>query len=151
DIAASIVVAPKLLFLDEPTTGLDPQSRNEVWHTVRLLVQRGTTVLLTTQYLDEADQLCDRIAVIDRGRIIADDTPTRLKAAVGAGVLRIRLHEPAQRDKARSTLIDTLGTPVHRDADPAALTARIDVDAHHHDAGDMLAQALARLSLEDIK
>ena len=74
DIAASIVVTPELLFLDEPTTGLDPRSRNQVWDIVRVLVAEGTTVLLTTQYLDEADQLADRIAIIDHGRVIAEGT-----------------------------------------------------------------------------
>ena len=77
DIAASIVVTPQLMFLDEPTTGLDPRSRNQVWDIVRALVAEGTTVLLCTQYLDEADQLADRIAVIDHGKVIAEGTPRR--------------------------------------------------------------------------
>ena len=85
DIAASIVVTPELLFLDEPTTGLDPRSRNQVWDIVRVLVAEGTTVLLTTQYLDEADQLAERIAIIDHGRVIAEGTRGELKALVGAG------------------------------------------------------------------
>ena len=80
DIAASIVVTPELLFLDEPTTGLDPRSRNQVWEIVRVLVAEGTTVLLTTQYLDEADQLADRIAIIDHGKVIAEGTSGELKA-----------------------------------------------------------------------
>jgi ABC-2 type transport system ATP-binding protein len=83
DIAASIVVTPELLFLDEPTTGLDPRSRNQVWDIVRVLVAAGTTVLLTTQYLDEADQLADRLAIIDHGRIVAEGTPEELKTRVG--------------------------------------------------------------------
>ncbi len=85
DIAASIVVTPRLMFLDEPTTGLDPRSRNQVWDIVRALVGQGTTVLLCTQYLEEADQLADRIAVIDHGRVIAEGTPAQLKASVGRG------------------------------------------------------------------
>ena len=85
DIAASIVVTPDLLFLDEPTTGLDPRSRSHVWELVRTVVAHGTTVLLTTQYLDEADRLADRIAVIDRGRVIAEGTGGELKASVGGG------------------------------------------------------------------
>ncbi|HLR94472.1 MAG TPA: ATP-binding cassette domain-containing protein [Jiangellaceae bacterium] len=83
DLAASIILAPEVLFLDEPTTGLDPRGRNEVWDAVRSLVARGTTVLLTTQYLDEADQLAARIAVIESGRVIADDTPASLKRTIG--------------------------------------------------------------------
>jgi daunorubicin/doxorubicin transport system ATP-binding protein len=85
DIAASLVVTPELLFLDEPSTGLDPRSRNQVWQIVRALAAGGTTVLLTTQYLDEADQLADRIAVIDRGKVIAEGTPVELKDSLGAG------------------------------------------------------------------
>jgi len=94
DIAASIVVTPQLMFLDEPTTGLDPRSRNHVWDIVRALVAGGTTILLCTQYLDEADQLADGIAVIDRGRVIAEGTPGQLKASVGSGSLRVRLLDP---------------------------------------------------------
>ena len=85
DIAASIVVTPELMFLDEPTTGLDPRSRNQVWEIIRALVAEGTTILLCTQYLEEADQLADGIAVIDHGRVIAEGTPAQLKASVGVG------------------------------------------------------------------
>lgn len=87
DIAASLIVTPDLLFLDEPTTGLDPRSRAQVWDIVRDLVAHGVTVLLTTQYLDEADQLAERLAVIDRGRIVAEGTPAQLKQDVGANSL----------------------------------------------------------------
>jgi ABC-2 type transport system ATP-binding protein len=83
DLAASLVIAPPVLFLDEPTTGLDPRSRNAVWQSIRALAADGTTVLLTTQYLDEADQLADHIAVIDTGRVIASGTSTELKSLVG--------------------------------------------------------------------
>src|SRR5690606_22909893 len=79
DIAASLIITPDLMFLDEPTTGLDPRSRNQVWDIVRALVADGTTVLLTTQYLEEADQLADRIAVIDHGKVIAEGTSKELK------------------------------------------------------------------------
>jgi ABC-2 type transport system ATP-binding protein len=126
DIAASIIVTPDLLFLDEPTTGLDPRSRNQVWDIVRILVSEGTTVLLTTQYLDEADQLADRIAVIDHGRIIAEGTPGQLKASVGAGTLHLRVFDAARRADARRLLADVLGTTIHADSDDAALSARID-------------------------
>jgi ABC-2 type transport system ATP-binding protein len=83
DLAASFILAPTVLFLDEPTTGQDPRNRNEVWDLVRRLVAGGTTVLLTTHYLDEADQLADQISVIDRGRVIADGTPAQLKSRIG--------------------------------------------------------------------
>jgi ABC-2 type transport system ATP-binding protein len=83
DIAAGLIVTPDLLFLDEPTTGLDPRSRNEVWNMLRILVGEGTTVLLTTQYLDEADRLADRIAIIDRGALVAEGTSGELQASVG--------------------------------------------------------------------
>ncbi|WP_181786438.1 ATP-binding cassette domain-containing protein, partial [Streptomyces phytophilus] len=97
DIAASILNTPDLLFLDEPTTGLDPRSRNQVWDIVRAVVAQGTTVLLTTQYLDEADQLASRIAVIDHGKVIAEGTKGELKASVGAGSVHLRLRDAAQR------------------------------------------------------
>jgi ABC-2 type transport system ATP-binding protein len=104
DIAASIVVTPDLLFLDEPTTGLDPRSRARVWDIVRALVSAGTTVLLTTQYLDEADQLANRIAVIDQGRVIAEGTSAELKASVGGGALHVRLLDPEQREQTQALL-----------------------------------------------
>ncbi|MFC9517401.1 ATP-binding cassette domain-containing protein [Nocardiaceae bacterium NPDC056970] len=126
DIAASIIVTPELIFLDEPTTGLDPRSRNQVWEIVRALVAGGTTVLLTTQYLDEADQLADRIAVIDHGKVIAEGTTGELKASVGSGALHVRVAEPSRRADAAVTLERTLGVPVTLESDPAALTARID-------------------------
>jgi ABC-2 type transport system ATP-binding protein len=126
DIAASIVVTPELLFLDEPTTGLDPRSRNQVWDIVRTLIAEGTTVLLTTQYLDEADQLADRIAVIDHGRVIADGTPSELKASTGAGTLHIRLLDPARRADAQQVVAGALATAVRLESDEAVLTARAD-------------------------
>jgi ABC-2 type transport system ATP-binding protein len=122
DIAASIVVTPELLFLDEPTTGLDPRSRNQVWDIVRALREAGTTILLCTQYLDEADQLADGIAVIDHGKVIAEGTPGQLKASVGSGALHVRLLDPEQRDEAYVILERELG-PTQREADPSALTA----------------------------
>jgi ABC-2 type transport system ATP-binding protein len=122
DIAASIVVTPELLFLDEPTTGLDPRSRNQVWDIVRALQETGTTILLCTQYLDEADQLADGIAVIDHGRVIAEGTPSQLKASVGSGALHVRLLDPEQREDARAILERELGG-AEREPDPSALTA----------------------------
>jgi ABC-2 type transport system ATP-binding protein len=122
DIAASIVVTPELMFLDEPTTGLDPRSRNQVWDIIRELQAAGTTILLCTQYLDEADQLADRIAVIDHGTVIAEGTPGQLKASVGSGALKVRLLDPEQRPLAEEVLSRELGA-VNLEADPAALTA----------------------------
>jgi len=90
DLAASMILAPHIMFLDEPTTGLDPRGRNEVWAAIRDLVQGGTTVLLTTQYLDEADRLADQISVIDRGRTIVTGTPSDLKNTVGADQIEVQ-------------------------------------------------------------
>jgi ABC-2 type transport system ATP-binding protein len=121
DISASIVVTPPLMFLDEPTTGLDPRSRNQVWDIVRALVAEGTTILLCTQYLDEADQLADGIAVIDHGRVIAEGTPGQLKASVGSGALHVRLLDPEQRPEAERIMSAELGN-VHLEPEPAALS-----------------------------
>ena len=125
DIAASLIVVPDLLFLDEPTTGLDPRSRSQVWDIVRALAATGTTVLLTTQYLDEADRLSDRIAVFGAGRVIAEGTPAELKTSVGSGVLTVRLRHPQQRPAAERLLADILDSPVHRTAEAALLTAPV--------------------------
>ncbi|WLW54165.1 ATP-binding cassette domain-containing protein [Streptomyces sp. YU58] len=95
DLAASMILAPAVLFLDEPTTGLDPRSRGEVWDSVRALVAGGTTVLLTTQYLEEADKLASHITVIDQGRAIADDTPDGLKTLVGGDRIEVVVADPA--------------------------------------------------------
>jgi ABC-2 type transport system ATP-binding protein len=123
DISASIVVTPQLMFLDEPTTGLDPRSRNQVWDIIRALVAGGTTILLCTQYLQEADQLADGIAVIDHGKVIAEGTPGQLKASVGLGALHVRLLDPAQRSDAERVLARELDA-VHLEPDPAALSAQ---------------------------
>jgi ABC-2 type transport system ATP-binding protein len=139
DITASLIVTPELLVLDEPTTGLDPHSRNQVWDIVRALVADGTTVLLTTQHLEEADRLADRIAVIDHGKVIAEGTPGQLKASVGAGAVQVRLREPDQRVHAERVLAQALGVPVHPASEPAALSARV-ADP------DRVATALAELA-----
>ncbi|WP_182885559.1 ATP-binding cassette domain-containing protein [Microbispora sp. H10885] len=149
DIAASILNTPDLLFLDEPTTGLDPRSRNQVWDIVRIVVAHGTTVLLTTQYLDEADRLAGRIAVVDHGRVIAEGTPGELKSSVGAGMVHVRLRDPAQRPAAERVLAGELGTAVHLEADPVALTAR--VAAGDADAGaERASRALGSLAAAGI-
>src|SRR6202035_5364425 len=102
DLASSLVSRPRILFLDEPTTGLDPRSRNEIWAIVRELRREGTTLLLTTQYLEEADELADRIAVIDHGKVIAEGTGPELKERVGGQILEVELTSAAQRDQARA-------------------------------------------------
>lgn len=150
DIAASIVVTPELVFLDEPTTGLDPRSRNQVWDIVRALVGGGTTVLLTTQYLDEADQLASRIAVIDHGKVIAEGTTGELKASVGAGVVHVRLRDADQRPDAQRVLATVLDVPVTPDSDPVALTARLPAALSTEQAGERVAHALARLSASGV-
>jgi ABC-2 type transport system ATP-binding protein len=104
DIAAALVQKPPVLFLDEPTTGLDLPSRNELWAMIRELVADGTTVLLTTQYLEEADLLAQRIAVVDGGRVIANDTPTVLKGQLGSTVIELDMGEPARAERAEVTL-----------------------------------------------
>ncbi len=121
DIASSLVIRPALLFLDEPTTGLDPRSRNQVWEIVRVLVADGATVLLTTQYLEEADQLAERIAIVDHGRVVVEGTSAELKARVGSGALHLKVADPVDRDHARQVLDRALDETVMLDADPVAL------------------------------
>ena len=146
DLAASILVRAEVYFLDEPTTGLDPASRAQVWDMVRALTAGGATVLLTTQYLEEADQLAGRVAVIDHGRVIAEGTPGQLKASAGEGTLRVRLADPALRAHAQQLLARLLGVPVQAAADPAALTARVPAGATGPTAGEQVTAALAGLA-----
>ena len=142
DISASLVVTPQVMFLDEPTTGLDPRSRNQVWDIIRTLVDGGTTILLCTQYLEEADQLADGIAVIDHGKVIAEGTSGQLKASVGSGALHVRLMDPEDRERARRVLEQRLGS-VHVEGDPAALSASCA-------EAEQGAEAVAALSAEGI-
>lgn len=109
DLAASLITRPPLIFLDEPTTGLDPRTRNQMWDTIRNLVASGVTVLLTTQYLEEADQLADRIAVIDRGRIVAQGTPTELKDSIGGSSLQVTLADQTAEGAARQIISHNFG------------------------------------------
>ncbi|MEU2182281.1 ATP-binding cassette domain-containing protein [Streptomyces thermolilacinus] len=150
DIAASILGAPALLFLDEPTTGLDPRSRSQVWEIVRAIVDLGTTVLLTTQYLDEADQLASRIAVIDRGRVVAEGTKGELKASVGAGSVHLRLRDAGQRAEAGRVLALHLAAEVRPDADPVALTARVGDADGDRGAAERASRVLAELARRGI-
>jgi ABC-2 type transport system ATP-binding protein len=122
DLASSLLTEPRVLFLDEPTTGLDPRSRNEIWEIVRDLRRDGTTILLTTQYLEEADQLADEIAVIDHGRVIAQGTGNELKDRVGGQILEVELTDVLQRDEAEAALLRVgCGTP-EKDERPNRLT-----------------------------
>jgi len=126
DVAASLVTIPEILFLDEPTTGLDPRSRSQVWELVRRIAAEGTTVLLTTQYLDEADRLAERLAVIDHGRVIAEGTSRELKASVGANALHVRLANAEQRALAQEIVTRVLGDGVLPVTDPLEVTARLE-------------------------
>jgi ABC-2 type transport system ATP-binding protein len=146
DIAASIVVTPDLLFLDEPTTGLDPASRRQVWEIVRSLADAGTTVLLTTQYLDEADRLAERMAVIDHGTVVAEGTPAELKAATGIGVLTVRLIDAARRREAEQILGRTLEVAGASRGDSGAITVRVEDQARVPAALAALASAGIALS-----
>ncbi len=117
DLAASLILAPPVLFLDEPTTGLDPRGRNEVWEAVRALVAGGTTVLLTTQYLDEADQLADRISVIDHGRVIAEGSPDQLKSKLGGDRIDVVVQRADQLAATAAILGRAAGSGAEADPD----------------------------------
>ena len=127
DLAASLIQRPQVLFLDEPTTGLDPRSRGEVWVMIRALVAEGTTVLLTTQYLDEADRLAGEIAVIDHGQVIATGTAAELKAKAGRQTLDIRPADPADLHAVAEIVTAVVGTaPARSDEDPGLLSVPVD-------------------------
>jgi ABC-2 type transport system ATP-binding protein len=143
DIAASLVLRAELLFLDEPTTGLDPRSRNQVWDIVRAIAGEGTTVLLTTQYLEEADRLADRLAVIDHGRLIAEGTSRELKESCGQRTLHVRVADRTQRAAAQAVLREVLGSEIHNGSDFLALAAKVNRD-------EQVPQALAALAAQGI-
>jgi oleandomycin transport system ATP-binding protein len=125
DLAASLVGRPRVLFLDEPTTGLDPRSRGELWDIVRGLTADGVSVLLTTQYLEEADQLCNDIAVIDHGRVIAAGTPDELKAKVGGQVLAVTPADPAQLAIVEGIITKRTGIPPATEPDSSTVTVQV--------------------------
>ncbi len=125
DLAASLISRPPLIFLDEPTTGLDPRTRGQMWDTIRGLVRDGSTVLLTTQYLDEADQLADRVAVIDRGRKVAEGTPDELKTSVGSSTLQLRLTDPSDTGAAAGVVRRVLAEEPVRTPEAGGLNAAL--------------------------
>ncbi|MDA2894281.1 ATP-binding cassette domain-containing protein [Mycolicibacterium sp. BiH015] len=157
DLAVSLLASPPVLFLDEPTTGLDPRSRSELWDVLRELVAQGTTLLLTTQYLEEADQLADNIVVIDRGRIIAEGSPLELKQQAGRASLVVTVADAADLQSGRALLART-GADVFVDAGAHRLTASADglddmiqVAGWLRDAGITVDDiGLSRPSLDDV-
>jgi daunorubicin resistance ABC transporter ATP-binding subunit len=142
DVAAALVQRPPVVFLDEPTTGLDIFSRNELWEMIRELVADGATVLLTTQYLEEADRLADRIAVVDGGRVIANDTPSILKAELGSTVIELGMGDGARAARAEDLLSRTLAVRPERDGTTVRLTS--------HDGSRMLMDVLRSLDDDDL-
>ncbi|MFE1027219.1 ATP-binding cassette domain-containing protein [Streptomyces sp. NPDC058818] len=146
DLAASLITEPEVLFLDEPTTGLDPRGRAEVWGSVRSLVDGGTTVLLTTQYLEEADQLADRISVVDAGRVVADGTADELKAAIGGDRVDVVLRDAGQLTAAAALLPLT---DVRVDPDRRLLSAPV-TDRMAALSGVVRALEVAGLEAEDV-
>jgi ABC-2 type transport system ATP-binding protein len=144
DIAASLVTRPAVLFLDEPTSGLDPRSRNHVWDLVRRIAAEGTTVLLTTQYLEEADRLAERLAVIDHGRVIAEGTSRDLKASIGGNALHLQLANEEQRAAALDLISGVVGDGVLPSTDASGLSVKLSDAAL---AADVLA-ALTRAKIK---
>ncbi|GAA3921223.1 ATP-binding cassette domain-containing protein [Actinoplanes auranticolor] len=125
DLAAGFILTPAVLFLDEPTTGLDPRARNEVWESVREIAARGTTVLLTTQYLDEADQLAARISVMNHGRVVADGTPDELKRQVGGDRVTVTVPRSEPLEAVAQRLAAALGEAAVTDADTHRVTFEV--------------------------
>ena len=158
DLAASLMARPRLLFLDEPTTGLDPRSRRELWSLVKELRHEGTTVLLTTQYLEEADRLADSLSVLDRGRVIAKGTPDQLKAAVGSDWVDVALADAQAVEQARELLRDRLGVDPVVDGEGMRVQAPVsdggvltDVMSLLKDGGIVVGDvALRRPTLDDV-
>jgi ABC-2 type transport system ATP-binding protein len=142
DLAAALVNRPPVLFLDEPTTGLDPYSRNEVWEMIGELVHDGTTVVLTTQYLEEADRLASRVAVVDQGHVIADDTPAQLKARLGSTVIEIGLADASTAERAHEVLARAVAPSPELEDSTVRLTT--------HDGTRLIVDALRALDGEGI-
>jgi ABC-2 type transport system ATP-binding protein len=157
DLAVSLIAAPPVLFLDEPTTGLDPRSRNDLWDVLRGLVRDGTTLLLTTQYLEEADQLCDDIVVIDRGKVLAAGTPTQLKDQAGRASVVVTVTDPSQLSLAERLMRQSSGE-VYLEQGARRLTVSADGIADVTRIGQLLVDndvavddlGLQRPSLDDV-
>ncbi len=147
DLAVTLLLAPEVLFLDEPTTGLDPRNRNEVWGAIRALVAAGTSLLLTTQYLDEADQLADQVVVIDAGRVIAQGTPEQLKADIGGDRLDVVVagQDPATLARAAALVADLVGAEPEVQAGPRRISVAVE------DRVAAIAGTLTRLAAADIE
>jgi ABC-2 type transport system ATP-binding protein len=142
DVAAALVQRPPVVFLDEPTTGLDLFSRNELWQMIRELVAEGTTVLLTTQYLEEADRLAHRIVVVDDGKVIANDSPTALKARLGSTVIELGMGDDDRAARTEELLARLLGSRLEREGPSVRLTS--------HDGSRVLIEVLRALDDEDL-
>lgn len=154
DLAVSIITEPLVLFLDEPTTGLDPKSRRQLWNIVKNLKERGITILLTTQYLEEADELADSIVVIDRGQVIAEGTAEELKNRVGETVCELRLVDPENEHKVREALIglgEVVGSSTLSLPAPEGVATLTEVIKRVDSIGVMLSDiSLRRPSLDDV-
>jgi ABC-2 type transport system ATP-binding protein len=157
DLAAALVHRPPVLFLDEPTSGLDPRSRTELWGVIAQLVREGTTVLLTTQYLEEADELADEIVVIDRGEVIASGTAAELKSTVGATIIEVDLADPANAQRARGALaqhglcdVDTNGHTVELRVKEAAHAAVAVVRTLDREGLEPVSLAVREPTLDDV-
>jgi len=143
DLAAALVHRPEVLFLDEPTTGLDPRSRVDLWHVIEELVSEGSTLLLTTQYLEEADRLADRIAVVEHGRVVAEGTAAELKARLGNTIVHVELSDPTRLDEAKSALSDVGPTDMGDD--------RRSIEVKVGDSGRALVEVVRRLDAAGVE
>ncbi len=150
----TLVTLPRVIFLDEPTTGLDPRSRRTMWHIIRELASDGVTILLTTQYLDEADQLADRIAVLDQGRIVAEGTPAELKSRIPGGHLRLHFADPKVLRSAANLLPPAAAVPdqltLHVPADGTVDSLRDLLDQLHEAALDVERLSIHTPDLDDV-
>ncbi|WP_328308494.1 ABC transporter ATP-binding protein [Actinomycetospora sp. NBC_00405] len=151
DLAMTLLGDPRIVFLDEPTTGLDPRSRRDLWDAVRELVARGVTILLTTQYLEEADQLADRVGVLDGGRLVAEGSPTQLKQRTPGGHVRLRFADADALSRAEAEIDGTpdpaeLALDVPSDGSPRALRALLD----RYDDGDLVGVSVHTPDLDDV-